>query len=130
MDHLTARLPKQWTQSAPSDASNSSASEPKRLSFSALTLMKRVGPQRISAVLCLWCDGRGRQGDYNCIACAGEGVVCPTCHGLRFVRTPAASGNQIERCLRCLDRVNETTTLQRWTARQEQLNAQEQEMSS
>ncbi len=53
-------------------------------------------------VRCLQCHGTRDGG--RCEMCAGKGLVCPKCRGMRFVRTGMVGWvTQIERCGACLN---------------------------
>src|SRR5690348_8217777 len=68
---------------------------PLSLRFSARTL-----PDECRAK-CALCHGAGRP---NCSLCEGFAFVCPTCRGMKWLRTGQIEGGTytIERCDRCL----------------------------
>lgn len=48
--------------------------------------------------------------------CEGQGVVCPTCRGMRFLRTGRSEGGvyTIEHCDRCGDPEQEIAAIDRY----------------
>ena len=61
---------------------------------------------------CLTCRGVGGY----CEMCGGGGVVCPTCRGMRWLRTGRVEGMAyaIERCDRCVNDDEETEAIHRY----------------
>jgi hypothetical protein len=66
-------------------------------------------------VRCLTCRGAASQ---YCEMCGGQGVVCPTCRGMRWLRTGHITGivYAIERCDRCRDPEQELDAIDHYLA--------------
>lgn len=70
---------------------------------SVIPRLETVAPD----LICDRCLGKGFLSLFQtfpqCEACHGSGILCPGCHGMRFVRVPTRDGNVVERCHTCLD---------------------------
>lgn len=67
-------------------------------------------------------DDRGYCDGHRCRTCAGAGVVCPHCSGMRFVRVPRPAGNEVSRCPTCCEGNNvslskEMAAIRAWLVR-------------